>query len=758
MTMSYNYASTPLEEWQDFVLWDEDCYSSATANRCSTHLVYLGTDVSGTESPYATSAPPSNYDGPSSYDYNVSAPPSIIGESSSYGQFYGTSPTISSTATSPLVGRDDGRYFGSFGACDKFLSPLRETNESPLIDTTRERIIDSTSSLAMTAGQVFTPHLAISNQAFSGRDMVASQILTSNTGTWAEPSFVDESIAEGDENSSSILTAPIPIIRAQTMSLNGSFDSYDPLRHSLDNRTRAITIPQPSGTRSAGAARSRFAPPMLSTSPVQRRPRSSTLSRSSSRAEYRKNRTSPSPTSAQSFGFVTMQMDSQSGRMAASTTPEGPHTRVAKGRKKSLDPKQRSDAALMRIIGSCSNCKKRKEKCDPGTPCKSCLKHYKGDLVNNPCRNHALAHLSEAFLSSKHGWHPTNRTLQDCMRTDKLTISTDITYKIPLHFGFGLPMSLEVHPVLLNNQQSCVHEHLVYSWPPSSSPPATLPQPVLPALLTSSMLSSLEQSINVHLEHLVMSEFKAFPPYCSPFRILHRTYVFFRSLTKGSEPAHLLLQALKLLVLVHVGGDITLPKQSENDSLRQLVRCTMNVPEHYQPSPCLIRAQFGAIMPLLAGKLMKEVLSTLERILLSRNGDHWPIALATLIVVLMTVESIHYHAAKLPYHHAYDDDSPSTPVGSFGAGESAVDTILSLYKECFSACHTRLQPNWKGDPHTNTGQSTSTDHFIKSVREALAKDGVESYLGGKASEKRFEEEDMEFFFDRLVARLLLPDS
>lgn len=755
--MSYNYTGTPLEDWQDFVLWDEDCFNNPTANRGNTNLGYLGTRVSGTESPYVTSAPPSNYDGPSSYDYMVSAPPSILGESSSYGQFYGTSPTVSSTATSPLVGRDD-RYFGSFGACDNFLSPLRETTESPLIDTTRERIMDSTSSLATTAGQVFNPHLASSYQAFSGRDMVASQILTSNTGTWAEPSFVGESIAEGEEDNASTSTAPIPIIRAQTQSMNGSFDSYDPLPHSLDNRTRAITIPQPNGSRSAGAARSRFAPPMLSTSPIQRRPRSSTLSRSSSRTEYRKSRTSPSPTSAQSFGFVAMQMDSQSGRMAASTTPDGAHSRVAKGRKKGLDPKQRSDAALMRIIGSCSNCKKRKEKCDPGTPCKACLKHYKGDLVNNPCRNHVLANLSEAFLSSKHGWHPTSRSLQECMRTSEFKISTDITYKISVYFGFGLPMSLEVHPVLLDSQQSCVHEHLVYSWPPSSSPPATHTQPVLPALLTSSTLLSLEHSLDAHLEHLVLSEFKAFPPYCSPLRVLHRTYVFFRSLAKGSESAHLLLQALKLLVLVHVGGDITLPKQSENDSLRQLVRCTMNTPEHYTPSPCLIRAQFGAIMPVLAGKLMKEVLSTLERILLSRNGDHWPIALATLVVVLMTVESIHYHAAKLPYHYAYDDSRPSTPAESFDAGDSAMDTILSLYKECFSACHTRLQPDWEGDLNTNSGRSAPADHFIKSVREALAKDGVEGYLGGKAGEKRSDEEDLGFFFDRLVARLLLLEA
>lgn len=453
-----------------------------------------------------------------------------------------------------------------------------------------------------------------------------------------------------------------------------------------------------------------------------------------------------------------MQMDSQSGRMAASTTPDGPHTRVAKGRKKGLDPTQRKEAALMRIIGSCSNCRKRKEKCDSGTPCKSCLKHYKGDLINHPCRNHALANLSEAFLSNRHSWHPTNRTLQDCMRTIDYRISTDITYKIPLHFGFGLPMSLEVHPVLVNHQLPCAHEHLVYSWPPESSAPATHTQFVLPALLTSSTLSSLEQTLDAHLEHLVMSEFKAFPPYLSPLRILHKTYTFFRSLPKNSESAQLLLQALKLLVLVHVGGDITLPKQAESDSLQQLVRCTMSISEDCRPSPCLIRSQFGAVMPKFAGRLMKEVLSTLERILFSRNGDHWPIALATLIVVFMTIESIQYHAAKLPYHDAYDNNRAGTPGDSFDADDSAVSTILTSYGACFEACHTRLRPDWEGDLATASGRGTSADQFVKSVREAIAKDGVEGYLQGKVDEKRFDEEDMGFFFDRLVAKLLLLES
>jgi hypothetical protein len=57
-----------------------------------------------------------------------------------------------------------------------------------------------------------------------------------------------------------------------------------------------------------------------------------------------------------------------------------------RGRTKGLSAEQRSHAALMRIIGACDSCMKRKEKCDPSTPCRSCVAHFKDDLVNHPCR------------------------------------------------------------------------------------------------------------------------------------------------------------------------------------------------------------------------------------------------------------------------------------------------------------------------------------------------------------------------------------
>lgn len=760
--MSYHSrTSTPLEEWHNLLNWDDDGYTgSPTITRGSDSQNYLAPEASDFQSPYVTSAPPSNFGGPSSFDCNVSAAPSLAGASSSYGQFYGTSPTFSSTATSPLVARDELRYFGSFDGCDNFFPPLGEFTESPLLDTTRERIVDSTSSLATTAGNFLNPHVAGSSQTFSSRDVVASQILAS-TGTQFDPFSAEDTIAEGDEYNTATSTAPIPIIRTQAHSLNSSFNSYEHSMSFHDNRTRAITIPQPNGRSSYGAkaVHSRWASnalPVLSTSPTPpRRPRSSTLSRSNSRAEHRKARTSPSPTSANSLGWIPMQMDSHSGRMAATASSESIQGRIAKGRKRGLDPRQRTEAALMRIIGSCSNCKKRKEKCDPGTPCKSCLKHYKGDLINNPCRNHLLANLAQAFLSDRHGWHPTARTLESCTSPHGHSVLTEITYTIPLYFGFGQPITVNVHPVELENAQSLVHNHLVYTWPPQSSTASVHTQAVLPAILTADAVLNLKKDLDAHLTRLVMTEFAQFPLYCSQLRTLRSVYVFFRSLRADSKQTRILLQALKLLVLVHIGGDITLPKQTENRFLARLIHDTMNVSSDYRPTPCLIRSQFGAMMPELANELMRDILSSLEVMLLGRNEDDWPTTLAILIVVLMTIESIHYHSAKRPYHEAYD--ITDSPAGSDDAeiDNQAVDKLLKFYSACFSACHTRLRPDWEGDLGRTAGRASASDMFIKGMREAISKTSPGGYLVNKAHAKRTGDEDMGFFFDRLVARLLL---
>lgn len=316
-------------------------------------------------------------------------------------------------------------------------------------------------------------------------------------------------------------------------------------------------------------------------------------------------------------------------------------------------------------------------------------------------------------------------------------------------------MSVSVHPVELDSTQPLIHRHLVYSWPPKSTTASTHTQAVLPAILTANALKNLKVDLDAHLTHLVMAEFSAFPLYCSQLRILRSVYIFFRSLPTESKEMRTLLQALKLLVLVHIGGDITLPKQSENRFLARLIHDTMSVSNDYRPTPCFIRSQFGGIMPDLANDLMRNILSSLEVLLLGRNEDDWPTTLAILVVVLMTVESIYYHSAKRPYHEAYDLTSSTSGSDNVEVDDQSVDKLLKFYSACFSACHTRLRPDWQGELDRAGGRASTSDLFIKSMREAVGKASPDDYLAEKARQTRIDDEDMGFYFDRLVAKLLL---
>jgi hypothetical protein len=708
--------------------------------------------------PYLASAPPSLADGLPSLEYTVSAPPSLLGDSPSFGKVFCTSPSFDPATTSPLVGYGDSRYFGSFDACDNVLSPLSYPQESPILDTRYDRIPDSQplpSSFTSTTEDVFNPYVAGSSYSFSSLDVRASQML--NVGGWMEQPQIIEPIAEADEYNTDV--APISIPYPQSRSFNGNLASY-PHSEGVEqhSRSRAVNIPQskrrpasynPTSSQSQWVQR---VPPVLSVSPVSsRRPRSVTLSRSNSRTSSRRGVATPSPT--EGLGWVTYQMNTQTNRLAPTST-EGTQGRTPRGRKKGLTAEQRSHAALMRIIGACSNCQKRKEKCDPGTPCKSCLEHYKGDLVNHPCRDRVLSDLIRAFLSDEVGWHPTARPLQSFLAPNGFDISSDIVHNIPLYFGFGPALIVPVHVLHLESNQPHVHEHMIYSWPPESSTASGDTHAVLPAVLTRNALSRLTQTLDNHLSQLVSHHFRHFPLFCSPLRILRDVYVFFRSLPTDSVQSRVLHQALKLLVLVHIGGDIALPPVCENEALYQIVQDTMPTFDEGTLTPCFIRSQFGSVMPDLALCLMKEVLSSLEQLFLNRDCADWPMSLAVTITVLMTIESIQYHAAKLPYHACFDAPRSPAPDNSYGADDEGIKTILAFYAACFSGCHARLRPDWDGEAAPSSRASSPEDVFVESVRSSIKKASSAGYLSRKASDTR-RTDDMEYFFDRLVARLLL---
>ncbi|KAF1836590.1 hypothetical protein BDW02DRAFT_493181 [Decorospora gaudefroyi] len=761
--MSHNHHDNlPNESLQNLLSLDDELYDPFFQGELRYPGAHDGS-CSGSyelsEQPYLVSATPSVADGPPSLDYTVSAPPSFLEESSSFGQACETSLSFDTIATSPLAGQDEGQYVGSLGACDSaLLSPLGQINESPILDTRYERIpntfASSTGSFESTTETIFNPHITGSSHHFSGLDVRASQAF-SNVGTWAD----QPRVVENDGSRAEV--APIDIPQSLPPSYNSVPSNYRQFYGSHEQHTRAITITEGARTHGPRSYNSRLAsspstqrvPLMLSISPItSRHPRSAALSRSTSRSQRKV--VTPSPTS-ESYGWVSYQPNPATNKLAPTST-EGLPGRAPRGRKRGLTAEQRSHAALMRIVGACSNCQRRKEKCDPGTPCRACLEYYKGELVNHPCRDHVLSDLSAVFLSDHLGWHPTARSLESFVDPSKFSVSTGITYTVPLCFGFGPKFPVSVHALQLIDHEPLVHEHIIYSWPPEpvSGPPHK--DAVLPAVLTDDAKSKLVQTLDSHLSQLVTHHFRSFPLYCSPLRILREVYIFSRSVPTSSPHCRTLHQALKLLVLVHIGGDITLPSRSESLILDQLVRNTMDLPDGLDPKPCFIRSQFGAIMPGLALMLMKEVLSSLEQLLLNKDCDEWPIALAVLITILMTVESIHYHATKLPYHNQYDTARSANTEKDFSVDDQGVRELLVFYSACFSGCHARLRPDWEGESTRSCAHNDvrPEDIFIESLREAIRKASGAGYLAKKASEKRGHG-DMGYFFDRLVARLVL---
>jgi len=181
-------------------------------------------------------------------------------------------------------------------------------------------------------------------------------------------------------------------------------------------------------------------------------------------------------------------------------------------------------------------------------------------------------------------------------------------------------------------------------------------------------------------------------------------------------------------------------------------------------------------MPRLAMALMQDVLSQVEKLCLGRKCAEWGVVLAVFCCLLMTVESIQYHAAKMPYHAAYDSNFSTIPSSSFlsssyeGEGEEEGEyvgmkgregreldetgcvTLRAFYKQCFGQCHVRLQEDWIEDKRIDSAE----DKFIEEVREAMKKARRSGYLGEKArAGVEADTQDMGWFFDRLVARLLV---
>jgi hypothetical protein len=743
------------DNWRDFedlVDWNGDLHDTffqSDPEQLHDPLVVTST-IHGSTSDYATSASQLGFEGPSSSGQGHS--------------WLSASPSYTTTATSPLICREESGHNGpfsqssfgptSFDVCGDHVSHLSACSIPPFPDTQH---FGSSNSYQTASAPIFNPHLATSPFAFNGLDVSASQAFM-DVDTCVQPaSELYQELNQGG-------AMPIPIPRGGNQSSSNLLSAHSweedlPSRHV---RTKAISIPQPDHTQSAvQRQRARRVSTRNSASPETKRlPRSAPLMRSMSNSSKNdpsrsRNRLSSASPTPSHFSWVSYQPNAQTNRLVPSST-DWSRGKRPKGRTGALTAEQRSHAALMRRVVSCSNCKRRKEKCDAGVPCKSCLDHYGGNLVNHPCRDFLLSDLSGAFLPERLGWHPTARAIESFLPSNSYSISVS-AYLIPLYFGFGPALHLSVNP--MHVKDTLCHEHIIYAWPPSTSSKEVHTHAVLPAVLTPEANSTLYNTLDEHLSLLVRQHFRAFPLYCSPLSILRDIYVLYRTLPTAAPSSHLLEQALKLLALVHIGGDITLPSPNSDTHIEQLIHETMSFSGSTTPTPCFIRAQFGSVMPALALSLMKEVLSTLELLFLKRESCTWPVSLATLVVVLMIVESIQYHAAKLPYHHFYDGTGSQENDNKID--DEGVKSLLAFYSTCFAGSHTSLNANWQIETtvasqptDTNFSATSPEDRFMRSVQEAINEACSENYLESKATAERVDD-DMGFFFDRLAARLLL---
>jgi hypothetical protein len=90
--------------------------------------------------------------------------------------------------------------------------------------------------------------------------------------------------------------------------------------------------------------------------------------------------------------------------------------------------------------------------------------------------------------------------------------------------------------------------------------------------------------------------------------------------------------------------------------------------------------------------------------------------------------------------------------------DDGVKTLLTFYTACFSGCHARLRPDWDGDVNSSQHTSSAEDTFVQNVRKSIGEASKNRYLSGRAAENPRQGNDMGYFFDRLVARLLLSKS
>jgi len=238
----------------------------------------------------------------------------------------------------------------------------------------------------------------------------------------------------------------------------------------------------------------------------------------------------------------------------------------------------------------------------------------------------------------------------------------------------------------------------------------------------------------------------------------------------------MLRQALKLLILIHVGGDTKLDEGCRSLS-HEIIAQTFPAIEDSEPviaTPCFIRGQMGPYLAEIAKTLMRDVLKRIEDLSLTpENCQYFPVVLSTFAVLFMAMESIQYHAAKESYHALYDSDAvrAGERQQALANEEEGVKNLLKFYADCFGDYHAKLHDHSASTfQHFTTTTATKSasggdserDRTIAYLRELKgAVDRARKYLIAKRdstvaiTRENVGKGDMSAYFDRLLAKLFL---
>jgi len=274
--------------------------------------------------------------------------------------------------------------------------------------------------------------------------------------------------------------------------------------------------------------------------------------------------------------------------------------------------------------------------------------------------------------------------------------------------------------------------------------------------LAISSEAQMEKEIDAYLSILLdmPRNFHFFPLWKSQLEVLKWIYAYYSRLPADSRAP--LEQALKLLMLIHAGGDLRV--KPEHTSLSIARQYFPNV-KLDKVTPCFIRAQLGPIFSKMSHQYMLQVLKALEILSPTDNPSKFPIIICTFSVLMMAMESLQFHVAKLPYHTHHDSPPPDLallepPTRDLDEMDKS-DVLIRFYKA--TNCHARLNKLGTGGQASEVLAGLSCDAETRNILSSLhcAILSARPYLIAKRHNSLVLGTDMTAFFDRLLSKMYL---